>query len=110
MSESSSVAVSIGRRRVNGERLVREFEQSRMTRKVFCRVQGIALHTLDYYRHKHRSQKQRSAGQLVPVQLVGPLPSKGSHLRVELGNGRRIAVEEGFDVLLLKRLVAALEG
>ena len=68
------------------------------------------LDTLDYYRHKHRSQKQRSAGQLVPVQLVGPLPSRGSHLRVELGNGRRIAVEEGFDVLLLKRLVAALEG
>jgi hypothetical protein len=110
MSESSSVAVSVGRRRVNGERLVREFEQSRMTRKVFCRVQGIALHTLDYYRHKHRSQKQRSTGQLVPVQLVGPWPAKGSHLRVELGNGRRIVVEEGFDVLLLKRLIAALEG
>ena len=102
--------MSVGRRRVNGERLVREFEQSRMTRRVFCRVQGIALHTLDYYQHKHKSQKQRSAGQLVPVQLVGPLPARGSHLRVELGNGRRIAVEEGFDVLLLKRLVAALEG
>jgi hypothetical protein len=110
MSESNSAALSVGRRRLNGEQLAQEFEQSRMTRKVFCRVRGISLHTLDYYRHKHRSQKQRSTGQLVPVQLVGPLPAKGSHLRVELGNGRRIVVEEGFDVLLLKRLVAALEG
>jgi|ERR1035438_4800695 hypothetical protein len=110
MSESSSAAESVGRRRVNGERLVREFEQSRMTRKVFCRVRGIALHTLDYYRHKHRSQEPSSAAQLLPVQLVGPLLARGSHLRVELGNGRRIVVEEGFDVLLLKRLVAALEG
>jgi hypothetical protein len=110
MSESSSVAETVGRRRLNSERLVREFEQSRMTRKVFCRVHGLSVHTLDYYRHKHGSHKQRSAGQLVPVQLVGPLPAKGSHLRVELGNGRRIVVEEGFDVLFLKRLVAALEG
>lgn len=110
MTELSSVVVSRGRRRMNGERLVREFEQSRMTRKEFCRVQGMALHTLDYYRHKHKKQEPRSVGQLLPVQLVGPLPARGSHLRVELGNGRRIVVEEGFDVLLLKRLVAALEG
>jgi hypothetical protein len=99
-----------GRRGVNAGRLVREFEQSRMTRKVFCRLQGIALHTLDYYRHKQKSQEQRKAGQLLPVELVGPLPGRGCHLRVELGNGRRIAVEEGFDASLLKRLVAALEA
>ena len=102
--------MSVGRRRVNGERLVREFEQSRTTRKAFCRVRGISVQTLDYYRHKHRNQEQKSAGQLLPVQLVEPFPARGSHLRVELGNGRRIAVEEGFDVSLLKRLVAALEG
>jgi len=30
-------------------------------------------------------------------------------LRVELSNGRRIVVEDGFDALHLKRLVAALE-
>ena len=72
-------------------------------------MQGIALHTLDYYRHKHKRQEQGKAGQLLPVELVGPLPEQGCRLRVELGNGRRIAVEEGFDVHLLKRLVAALE-
>jgi hypothetical protein len=29
---------------------------------------------------------------------------------VELANGRRIVVEAGFDVAVLKRLIAALEG
>jgi hypothetical protein len=29
---------------------------------------------------------------------------------VELGNGRRIAVEEGFNARLLQRLIVVLEG
>lgn len=42
-----------GRRsREQGEQLVREFEQSGMTRLVFCRGRGITPHTLDYYRRK----------------------------------------------------------
>jgi hypothetical protein len=94
---------------VDAERLLRDFAQSRMTRKVFCRMQGIALHTLDYYRHRQKRREQGKAGQLLAVELVGQLPGRGSCLRVELGNGRRIAVEEGFDAHLLKRLVAALE-
>jgi hypothetical protein len=47
---------------------------------------------------------------LVPVELVESFASRGSQLRVELANGRRIAVEEGFDAMLLRRLVAALEN
>lgn len=96
--------------REEAERLICEFEQSGMTRTAFCRGRGVLPHTLDYYRRKLRNQKQPRAGQLVPVELVGQFPVRGSHLRVELGNGRRIAVEEGFDALLLKRLIAALEG
>jgi hypothetical protein len=46
---------------------------------------------------------------LLPVDLVSA-PSLGGGLRVELGNGRRIIVEAGFDVSVLKQLVAALEG
>jgi hypothetical protein len=110
MNESSSAAV-IGRRsREEAERLVREFEQSGMTRRGFCQAQGIAGHTLDYYRQKHKRQEKAGVAQLLPVELVGPIASRGSHLRVELANGRRIAVEEGFDAILLKRLVAVLEG
>ena len=110
MNESKSVGMGIRRSRVEGERLVREFKQSGLSRVGFCQAQGIKLHTLDYYRHKHGRGERRGAGQLLPVELVGLESSRGCSLRVELANGRRIAVEEGFDAMLLKRLVAALEG
>jgi len=47
--------------------------------------------------------------ELLPVELIGATPAGGC-LRVELANGRRIVVEAGFDVAVLKRLIAALEG
>jgi len=110
MMESSSVAVGGRRSREQAERLVLEFEQSGMTQVAFCREQGIALHTLGYYRQKYRKQGKPHAAHLLPVELVGSLPARDSHVRVELANGRRIAVAQGFDAILLKRLIAVLEG
>jgi hypothetical protein len=83
-----------------------------MTRKAFCVERGVSAHTLDYYRRKSRGGAQ-VAPQLLPVALVGASPrglSHGSLLRVELANGRRIVVEEGFDSSLLRRVIAALEA
>ncbi len=100
-----------GRRsREEAERLLVEFERSGMTRQAFCRESGIALHTLDYYRHKHKNRAQSGVARLLPVEFVGPLPPRSCCVRVELANGRRIAVEEGFDAILLKRLMTVLEG
>ena len=110
MSESSSAIAGGRRSREEAERLVCEFEQSGMTRTAFCRGRGILPQTLDYYRRKLGNPKQPRAGQLVPVEFVGPFPVRGSRLRVELANGQRIAVEEGFDAVLLRRLIAVLEG
>lgn len=83
-----------------------------MTRSAFCRVHDVSAHTLDYYRRMRRG-KADAAPQLLPVELVGISPHGSSHgvpLRVELGNGRRIVVEEGFSASLLKSVVAALEA
>ena len=110
MIETSSSPVGDRRSREEAVRLVQEFEQSGKSRKVFCQAHGIALHTLDYYRRKHSKQVRPENTQLLAVELVGTVPRQDSALRVELANGRRIAVEEGFDAILLKRLVAALEG
>lgn len=85
---------------------MQDFEQSGLSRKAFCGARGVALHTLDYYRARHRAR--RAAQELLPVDLVS-VPVSGS-LRVELANGRHIVVEAGFDVSVLKQLVAALEG
>jgi hypothetical protein len=66
---------------------------------------------LDYYR-RMRGERAGAAPQLVPVELVGATKRGVLHgvvLRVELANGRRIVVEEGFSASLLKSVVAALE-
>jgi transposase-like protein len=107
-------AIRVGdrRRRSQGEAesLVREFEQSGLSRKAFSSAHGIALHTLDYYRARHRTGRATPAAQeLLPVDLISASPVGGC-LRVELANGRRIVVEAGFDVAVLKRLIASLEG
>lgn len=104
-------AVVEGRRsQVEADSLVREFEQSGLSRKVFCSARGIAPHTLDYYRARYRARRAAPASQeLLPVDLISAPPMSGG-LRVELADGRRIVVETGFDVSHLKRLIAALEG
>ena len=85
-----------------------------MTRTAFFQVHGISPHRLDYYRRMLRS-RAGEASRLLPVELrgspgVGSLPSSSPAvpLRVELRNGLRIVVEEGFSTTLLKRVIAAL--
>lgn len=98
------------RSQAEAERLVRDFEQSGLSRRAFCTARGVALHTLDYYRYRDRVRRQAGgAEQLVPVELVDP-SAPGGGLRVELANGRRVVVEAGFDASHLKRLLAVLEG
>jgi transposase-like protein len=104
------------------ERLVREYEQSGMSRKEFCAGRGISVHTLDYYRRRHGATRPRGARAghvpaskdtaslpaFVPVELIEV--ASAPCLRVELANGRRIVVEPGFDAGLLQRVVEALES
>jgi hypothetical protein len=89
---------------------VQDFEQSGLSRTAFSSARGVALHTLDYYRARYRTRRAATAAQgLLPVDLISTSSVSGG-LRVELLNGRRIFVEAGFDVSVLKQLVAALEG
>ena len=109
MRDTRAIVVGGRRSQVEAERLVRDFEQSGLTRKAFCTARGVAVHTLDYYRHRERTRRaSTSVEELLPVELIGTTASGG--LRVELANGRRIVVEAGFDVSHLKRLIAVLEG
>jgi hypothetical protein len=110
MRETRAIVSGHRRSRAEAEGLVRDFEQSGLKRKAFCEARGVALHTLDYYRYlKGRRRVATPAAELLPVELIDATPKDGG-LRVELGNGRRIHVEAGFDALHLKRLLAALEG
>jgi hypothetical protein len=115
MSEAVGIVVRRRRSRVEAERLVVEFEQSGLTRQAFCSQHGLSVGTLDRYREHRRSVAPVAASRMLPVEIVtsvAPTPSaevsRGA-LWVELGNGRRIAVAQGFDATTLERLVAVLE-
>ena len=110
MRDTRAVVERHRRSRAEAESLVRDFEQSGLSRKAFSSARGVALHTLDYYRARYGMHRATTAAQgLVPVDLISAA-SVSVGLRVELANGRRIVVEAGFDVSVLKQLVAALEG
>lgn len=110
MREIKAVVERRRRSQAEAESLVQDFEQSGLSRKAFCEARGVALHTLDYYRARYRRRRVATPAQeLLPVDLIST-PSVSGGLRVELANGRRIVVEAGFDVSVLKQLVAALEG
>ena len=110
MRDTRAVVERHRRSQAEAESLVRDFEQSGLNRKAFSSARGIALHTLNYYCARYRTRRAATAAQdLLAVDLIGA-PSVSGGLRVELGNGRRILVEAGFDVSVLKQLVVALEG
>ena len=110
MRDTKAVVERHRRSQAEAESLVRDFEQSGLSRKAFSSARGVALHTLDYYRARYRARRESTASHgLFPVDLIGTR-SVSDSLRVELANGRRILVEAGFDVSVLKQLVAALEG
>jgi len=109
MSESNAVARSSRRSRDEVLRLVQEYEASGLTRQAYCRERGISVSMLDYFRRRH-SDISPKLPVLSPVELIGPVSLRGSCMRVELANGRRVLVEPDFDATLLRRLVTALEG
>jgi hypothetical protein len=64
--------------------------------------------SLGYHLVKQRKQLQ-GPSRLLPVELVCS-PVSESTLRVELANGRRIAVQAGFDTELVRQVVVVLES
>ena len=93
--------------------MVREFRDSGLNGRQFCRHQGLSPSTL--YRYLRRTAggggSERGVG-LVAVELASRKPggeAGGCGLAVVLAGGRRIAVSAGFDTVTLQRLVQALE-
>jgi hypothetical protein len=122
MSEAVGVAVRRRRSRVEADRLVLEFERSGLTRQAFCAQHGLSIAALDKYRRRcalelKPAQPWSAENRILPVEFVASIspaqaPAVGSRraLWVELANGRRIEVADGFDGSTLERLVAVLEG
>lgn len=126
MNEPQSHRPRRRRNREEADRLVMEYEQSGLTRRVFSRQHGISLATLDNYRRQRAcgtgqtpdadpATASTSAVTFVPVELVersrlhGQTEGNVASIYLEMARGRRIAVTAGFDAATLARLIAVLE-
>jgi hypothetical protein len=108
MTRSRSVGQYVRRSPAEWAGIVEDYQQSGQSRDGYSAERGISVASLGYHLVKQRKQLQRPA-RLLPVELVSSSVSE-STLRVELANGRRIAVQAGFDAELLRQVVVVLES
>jgi transposase-like protein len=84
-------------------RVVKEFQESGLTRREFCQRHHIAVTTLDYWR-----RAQSRPARLVEVEVAASEPTPGFTL--SLANGRRIESSWGFGEAELARLIRVAES
>jgi hypothetical protein len=90
------------------------WKASGLKQSQYCRQHDLKLHQFVYWRRKYHPACTTAPVSLVRVELPGqafyrPVPSPVSPLRVIVGADRRIEVERGFDPVVLKQLIQALE-
>jgi hypothetical protein len=107
MTTSRSVGEYVRRSPAEWAGIVEDYHQSDKSREDFSVERGISVGSLGYHLQKQRKQLQ-APSRLLPVEFI-PSPVSEPPVRVELANGRRIAVQAGFDAELLRRVVAVLE-
>lgn len=88
---------------------VRKWKESGLTQAEYCRRNGINRRGLFYW--KKRFVQCESEISLVEISLPpGCITPGSSVLRVLVGDRHRIEIESGFDPVLLRQVVCALEG
>jgi hypothetical protein len=88
-------------------RLIEGYAASGMTRREYCAQHGIAVSTLDFWRHKRKRRKPR----LVRVAITGAMePQQSGGFTLTLGSGRRIESSWSFAEADMTRLIRAAEA
>ena len=88
--------------RAEGYALVDSWKLSGQSLAAFCRARGVAAWKLAYW----RSVTGRPSSDSDFVQLEAAAPGRG--LELHLRGGLRIAIEAGFDPVVLRAVVEAL--
>jgi hypothetical protein len=115
MSEERVVAQKVRRTAAEIEQMVSEYKSSGLNRSQFCQSRGLTFGVLNRYLERMRAAANSSAtgDGLVAVEWAGKKASaeraSDCGLSVVLRSGREIAVNTGFDVATLQRLVEVLE-
>lgn len=97
------------------------FRVSGLTRREFAERAGICVSSLDYYVRRARKASLPAAlpvKRILPVDLIAAegeasgalMMAPAGGISIWLCNGRAIEVQRGFDVELLRDILAVLEG
>ena len=93
------------------ERLLKGYEESGLSRQEYCRREGIAVTTFDYYRQRatRKAAAQRRVAGLVKVKLEAAPVQAQSVFSLVLANGWRIERGWNFSDADLVRLIRIAE-
>jgi hypothetical protein len=92
--------------------LVRRWETSGETRRVFARRHGVTLSCFDYWRRQVlEAREAKPPPSFAPVRLLtdDPAPA-GGLIEVVLGSGERVVIRDGASVDLVRTVVSALRA
>ena len=89
--------------RAEGCALVDSWKLSGQSLSAFCRASGVTAWKLAYWRSVTQARSSADSG-FVQVEAAGP----GRGLELHLRGGVRIAIEVGFDPVVLRAVVEAL--
>ena len=88
------------------QRMLEGYRQSGMKRVEYCRSQGIAVSTLDYYLHR---QSVQARPRLAQVTVTPAVTEPTGNFALVLRNGRRIESDWNFREPDLARLISVAE-
>lgn len=98
-------------------RRVAAFERSGLGRHAWCKAQGLAAHSLDYWRQRLRERPARAGGRskgLIPILVdpgvASPTPSSSPMVEFALTGGVRLRAPVGIDASWLASLVRGLDA
>lgn len=89
------------------QRMLEGYRQSGMKRAEYCRSQGIAVSTLDYYLHR---QSMQARPRLAQVTVAQDGTESTRSFALVLRNGRRIESDWNFREADLARLIRIVEN
>jgi hypothetical protein len=95
------------------QRHVQAFAESGLTRRDYCRQNGIAIYQLDYWRRKLQGSTpnhQASAGAWIPLEIRdGVSPAENASIGLRIGRVT-IDIKPGYDRKLLTDVLQVLES
>ena len=99
-------------RREEMRRLIAEQESSGQSAARFAREQGMSPWSFYKWKRRLRADERPVQGAFVEVKVTGGQATQacGSPIGIELGNGVRLEVAEGFEPEHLRRLIAVLRS